>query len=482
MMISPIKSSMKQSFSNKWLVFLLVAVGIFMSTLDGSIVNIALPTIMSDLVAPLSTVEWVLMIYLLTVSSLLLGFGRLSDIKGRRWVYCRGLFIFSVGSLLCGIASNVIWLIAARSFQGVGAAMIMSCTPALIMDTFPVAERGKALGMLGAVVASGLTAGPAVGGLLLHYFSWQAIFYINIPIGLVTAIIVARVLKGGSADVVRTEAFDWAGALLLIFCLSCSLLAITHGYDWGYNSTLFVLLMVSSIASGAAFIWVEFKTLHPLFDLSLFKTRLFTLPILSATILFMSLFTMVFLMPFYLMHPCGFAVNLAGYIMVTPFVALFALAPVSGIISDRTGSRVLCTFGMGILTLALFFLTQLTPGSSPFAIAWRMGLAGVGTAIFIAPNSSTCMSAVPPARRGLAAATVAAARNLGMVTGIAMAGAIFNSVFHTMSGGLSLKVYHPDLEPIFMTAFRYAMLAGAVAAGIGMILAFLRGPEKRVKG
>ncbi len=470
---------MKQSAPNKWLVFFLVAVGIFMSTLDGSIVNIALPTIMNDLAASLNTVEWVQIIYLLTVSSLLLSFGRLSDIKGRRWVYSRGLFVFSAGSLLCGIAHSAIWLITARSFQGVGAAMIMSCTPALIIDTFPAADRGKALGMVGAVVASGLTMGPALGGQILHYFSWQAIFYINIPIGIVTALIVAKLLKGGITDVARAESFDWAGSFLLVCCLSCFLVAITHGYDWGYNSAIFFLVIACSAVSGAAFIRIEIRIPYPIVELSLFKIRLFTLPILSAAIIFASLFTMVFMMPFYLMNPCGFPVKLAGYIMVTPFIALFAVAPVSGALSDRIGSRVLCTLGMGILAFSLFFLARLSPGSSLPDIAWRMALAGVGTAVFIAPNSSTSMSAVPPARRGLAAATVAVARNLGMVIGIAMAGAIFNSVFYTLSGGFNLKGYRPELEPIFMAAFRYAMFAGSVAAGIGMILAFLRGPDRK---
>ncbi len=468
---------MEQS-PNKWLIFLLVAVGIFMSTLDGSIVNIALPTIMDDLDASLGTVEWVQIIYLLTVSSLLLSFGRLSDIKGRRWVYSRGLFVFSAGSLLCGMARTAIWLITARSFQGAGAAMIMSCTPALIMDTFPAEERGKALGMVGAVVASGLTMGPALGGQILHYFPWQAIFYINIPIGIITALIVAKLLKGGNADIARAESFDWAGSLLLVCCLSCFIVAITHGYEWGYNSAIFLLLIAGSTVSGTAFVLIEIRIPYPIVELSLFKIRLFTLPILSAVILFTSLFTMVFLMPFYLMNPCGFPVKQAGYVMVAPFIALFAVSPVSGALSDRIGSQVLCTLGMGILTLSLFFLAQLSPDSGLSDIAWRMALAGVGTAIFIAPNSSTSMSSVPPARRGLAAATVAAARNFGMVTGIAMAGAIFNSVFYTLSG-FNFKGYQPELEPVFMAAFKYAMFAGSIAAGIGMTLAFLRGPDRK---
>ncbi len=472
---------MKQSETgpNKWLIFSLVATGIFMSTLDGSIVHIALPAIMDDFLIPLATLEWIPMIYLLTVSSLLLSFGRLSDIRGRRWVYSRGLFVFSLGSLFCGMAGNATWLIAARSFQGVGAAMIMACTPALVIDTFPASERGKSMGMMGAVVASGLTLGPALGGLILHSFSWQAIFYINIPIGIVTGLIANRLLKGGKADITRPEPFDRAGAFLLTLSLSSFLFAVTHGYEWGYTSFPFFSLLCVSIVSGIWLIRIESRNDHPILKPSLLMIRLFTFPILAAMILFASLFIMVFLMPFYLMYPCGFSEKQAGYIMVTLFIPLFIVSPISGTISDRIGTRILCTLGMGILMIAFFALSQLSPVSDTFPIAWRLILAGIGTALFISPNSAIAMTAVPPAYKGVAAGTVATARNLGMALGIALSGAIFNSTFHTLSGGLSLKVYRPELEPIFMEAFRYAMIAGTIVAGIGMILAFLRGPENK---
>ena len=474
--------NISKSSDNKWLIFSFVAIGVFMSTLDGSIVNIALPTIMKDLSASLAYIEWVVMIYLLTVSSLLLSFGRLSDIAGRRRIYVWGLIVFSIGSLFCSIAGNAILLIASRSFQGIGAAMIMSCTPALVVDIFPEAERGKALGMVGAVVASGLTIGPALGGFLLHFFSWRAIFYINIPIGLLTAAAASFLLKGGSADITRKESFDWAGALLLAFCFGPFLVAVTHGYNWGYTSIPIILLLCISIMSIMGLIVVESRVTHPIIETSLLTVRLFTLPVLAAILLFASLFTLVFLMPFYLIYPCGFSVDKAGYILVTLFVFLFFVSPVSGAISDRIGSRLLCTIGMIVLAYSLFSIAEVSPAFSSFPIIWRLALAGIGTAIFLPPNSSAAMSAVPPKRRGIAAATVATARNLGMVLGVAIAGAIFNSAFHTLSGGLSLKVYSPQLEAVFMEAFHYAMLAGGVLAGIGVAVSYMRGPETRIAG
>jgi EmrB/QacA subfamily drug resistance transporter len=462
----------------KWLIFTLVAIGVFMSTLDGSIVNIALPTIMNDFGVSLATIEWVVMIYLLTILSLLLSFGRLSDIKGRRWVYSRGMIIFAGGSLLCGLAQHAIWLICARSFQGIGAAMIMACTPALVADTFPVAERGKALGMVGTVTALGLTIGPALGGFLIHFFSWRAIFYINVPVGIVTASLIAKLLKGGHNDVAVDESFDWMGAVLLILSLICFLLALTHGYDWGYTSLPTLSLAGISIFAMARFIWVETKIQHPIVQPSLFSIRLFTFPILSGVVLFMTLFMVIFLMPFYLIHPCGLPVDKVGLIMVIPFIFLFFVSPISGSISDRVGSRMLCTVGMAIVAISLFTLAELTSEHSVFTIAWRLALTGLGTAIFLPPNTSTAITAVSQNRRGIAAGTVATARNLGMVIGVALAGAVFNNSFHTLSGGLSLKVYRPELAPIFMDSFRYAMMTGGGVAMVGVILAFLRGPTK----
>jgi MFS family permease len=212
------------------------------------------------------------------------------------------------------------------------------------------------------------------------------------------------------------------------------------------------------------------------------KIRLFTLPTLSATIIFMSLFTIIFLMPFYLMHPAGFSVDRVGYMMVTPFILFFFVSPISGAISDQIGSRFLCTLGMVVLSIALFSFSFLSAQSPVYSIIWRLALAGIGIAIFLPPNSAVVLSAVPTNNRGVAAGTVATARNLGMVLGVAIAGLIFNSTFRAFSGGLYFKIYQPELESIFMTAFKYAMRAGGLIACFGIVVSFLRGSEPNHSG
>ena len=222
----------------KWIIFSLVATSIFMATLDSSIVNVALPYIMQDLKTDLQTIQWVVLIYLVVVSCLLLSFGRLSDIKGRKPVYITGFSIFVAGSILCGIASGTSALIFARALQGCGAAMLMACSPALIFDVFPVHERGKALGMMGAVVAAGLTAGPAIGGVLLEYLSWRYIFYINIPIGIAAAFGAMSVLKGDYAAKGSSEPMDKTGSFLLIIIITSLIIFMTQLSKWGFISIL----------------------------------------------------------------------------------------------------------------------------------------------------------------------------------------------------------------------------------------------------
>jgi MFS family permease len=313
--------------------------------------------------------------------------------------------------------------------------------------------------------------------MLIHFFSWRVIFYINIPIGIVTAILIARMLRGTQADVTAEEAFDWIGAALLTLSMVCFLLAASHGYKWGYLSLRILSLLGVSLLGTMVFIRHEIKTPHPVVEPSLFRIRLFTLPILSGVTLFVSLFTVVFLMPFYLIHPCGYPVDEVGLFMVVPFVFLFFVSPLTGSLYDRVGSRMLCTVGMAILAVALFSLSGIRCGATPLPIVWRLALVGLGTSIFLPPNSSAAMTAVSSDRRGIASSTVAAARNFGMVMGVALAGAIFNTCFQLFSGGLNLKVYRPELSPVFMSSFRYAIGAGGVVAMLGAILAFLRGPD-----
>lgn len=461
----------------KWKIFSLVAVSIFMSTLDSSIVNVALPYIMGDMATDISTIQWVVVIYLLTVSSLLLTFGRLSDIRGRRFIYVLGFLVFTLGSFFCGMAHTPFYLAMARVIQGIGASMLMACSPALIVDVFEPEQRGRALGLLGAVVAAGLTLGPVAGGMLLEYFSWRYIFFINIPIGILATLSGFFVLKRIPGGRGTGESLDWVGSLMMVIGLACFILCLTQVSAWGIVSFRFAFCLITGCFACLGFVVNSRLSAHPLFDLSLLKIRLFVLPLAASGFLFAALFVIVFMMPFYLTYPCGLSPARTGGIMIVPFLFLLVLSPVSGALSDRLGSQLLCFSGMLLLGGALVSLLSISPGMGTLSLVWRMALAGMGTALFISPNNTAIMGAVPMAQRGIASGASATARNLGMVMGVALAGTIFTSSFSHLTQGAGLDNYTPAMVLNFMTSFKRVMVVGALVAFVGAAVTFARGKE-----
>ncbi len=468
---------MPPMYENKWKIFFLVATSIFMSTLDSSIVNVALPYMMQDLKTDLQTIQWVVLIYLMIVSSLLLTFGRLSDIKGRKPIYVLGFTIFVAGSWLCAIATTPQFLIVCRGLQGCGASMLMACSPALIVDVFPVNERGKALGMVGAVVASGLITGPVVGGILLEYFSWQYIFYINIPIGISAALGGIFVLKEVQQSEKKKEPMDIKGCILLIIIISSLIIFLTQMSGWGMISIPSFLFFCLFILACIGFIVTEKRSEYPLFDMELLKIKLFIFPVISSVILFAALFAIIFMMPFFLTYPCGFSASKTGLIMIVPFIFLLVISPLSGMLYDKFGSKYLCMTGMGVLTLSLVFLMTLDPEMGYLSILWRIGLAGIGTALYISPNNTAIMGCVPSSRRGIASGAVATARNVGMVIGVALAGLIFTTSFTRLTNGSNLENYLPAMDQFFMQSFKLTMLMGAILSAVGIGVTFARGRE-----
>jgi len=465
------------AFEKKWKIFFLVATSIFMSTLDSSIVNVALPYIMQGFQTDMQIIQWVVLIYLVAISSLLLTFGRLSDIKGRKPVYVLGFTIFVAGSLLCGMARTPWFLIFSRALQGCGASMLMACSPALLVDVFPVQERGKVLGMIGAVVAAGLTTGPVIGGVILEHLSWRFIFYINIPIGIAAVLGGIFVLKGVREAFGSGEPMDKTGSLLLVIIISSLIICMTQVPRWGAFSILSLSFAGTGILASLYFVAHEAKCRYPLFDMELLKIKLFVFPLISSAVLFAALFVIVFMMPFYLTYPCGFSASKTGLIMIVPFLFLLIISPVSGIMYDKYGSRRICMAGMSFLTLSLVSLMYLHPSMGVLSILWRIALAGIGTALYVTPNSTAIMSCVPMPRRGIASGAVATARNLGMVIGVALAGLFFSISFSILTNGSSLENYLAGMEPFFMISFKRTMAMGAILSSFGIIVTFARGKE-----
>lgn len=456
--------------SRKWFVLLAIGVGTYMSALDGSVVNTILPVIRAALHSDVATVEWVVTIYLLVVSGLLLSFGRLGDLRGHKRVYVTGFSVFVLGSALSGWAPTAGALIGFRAFQALGAAILAANSPAILTKNFPSTQRGQALGLQATMTYLGLTTGPALGGWLAGWLGWRAVFYINVPVGLLALALSLRFIPDDQAAE-RAERFDVAGASVFLVGLVTLLLALNQGHAWGWTSPPILGLMAGAALLLAVFVWIESRVPAPMLDLSLFRRRLFSAATASAVTNYICLYSITFLLPFYLIQGRGLSPAQAGLLLTAQPLVMAAVAPLSGTLSDRIGTRLLSTLGMAIMAAGLCLLAGLHATSPYWQVAVALAVVGLGTGIFISPNNSALMGAAPPGRQGIAAGILATARNVGMVLGVGLAGAILTSVLAGAGGGAPAS---GGGAPIF-AATRASFLAAMLVAALGALISATRG-------
>ena len=458
----------------KWLILSAVSVGTFMATLDGSIVNISLPSLQADFAVPLAAVEWVVVAYLLTLGSLLLPFGRLGELLTFKQVYLAGFALFTVASILCGAAPGPAVLIGFRVVQGVGAAMLQAMGPAIVARTFGPGERGRALGINAISVSIGLSLGPALGGFLTEVGSWRAIFLINAPVGLFAILWAARILPVERAGGRRP--FDLRGAALSAAALFALLLALIEGEAWGWSSPAIVGLLAGAAVVGAIFLLVERRADHPMMDLQLFRIRAFAAGNASVVIVFAGLFTATFLMPFLLQGGAGYSPLEAGLLLTPIPIATAAVAPFSGALSDRIGPRLPASVGVATMVGGLFLLTQLPARIEVADLVWRLALIGIGQGLFMSPNTSAVLGSVPRRRLGTASATLAQMRINGQALGIAASGAV---VALRLPGHLAELAGLPSPEAVqgvaFGLAVRDAFVLAAIVCCVAVVTSLVRG-------
>jgi len=446
--------------------------GSVMGPIDASIVNVVLPTIAEFFKADMSSAQWVPMIYLLTISSLLLLFGHLGDTFGYKKVYLSGLGSFVIASILCGLSPTLNMLTLFRGIQGLAAGMMMSVPYAIITAAFPPTERGKALGINAISIAAGLAIGPSLGGLVASLMSWRFVFYINVPIGVAGLIWANRIVTEEKGEPGK---LDLGGATAAFISLFSFLLLVNRFQNLGIGFVSISLLLLAIIFS-FIFLRIEKKTPQPMLNLSLFSNKTFSFANLSAMLNFMSQYVMVFLTPFYLQRVLHYSASDVGLVMTSFPLIVLCVAPFSGVLSDRVGTRSLACIGAIICALALFFMSQLGNSASSIDVAWRLALFGFGTGIFQSPNNSAVMGSAPRSHLGVASGILATMRNVGMVLGIAVGGAVLCSF---VPSGILQKPYLDVLEAqIFMFGLRYAYLAGAILTGIASLTSLIQHPWK----
>lgn len=417
----------------KWSVLGAVACGTFMATLDSSIVNIALPTLTKQLGCDLNQVKWVVIAYLLVITCLLLPFGRLSDLYGRKNTFQFGFLTFIIGSALCGVSANLFWLVIFRVVQALGASMLMANGPAIITATFPASERGGALGTMAMVVSAGLISGPSIGGILITQLGWKSIFWVNIPVGIAGIYLVQKFVLQDPHP--RDKApFDWVGAFLqTVFLISFIIIFDPPNISVSGSIPIAVsrwLIAGVTLVIGAVFLKVESEAKAPLLDLTLFRSRTFWTANLAGFLTFVAYSSVTVLMPFFLEEVMHYPPHRAGMFLTAIPFTIFVVAPFSGRMSDRIGSQGLSFLGALVGALALFLMSGvvgdgITSTMSEVTIVLSLCAIGLATGLFQSPNNNAIMGAVPSNKLGVASALLATVRNLGLVTGTGLATSIF---------------------------------------------------------
>jgi EmrB/QacA subfamily drug resistance transporter len=474
-------ASMRQP--NKWTVLAIVAIGVLMATIDSSIVNISLPSIAAYFAVPLSgTVEWVIIAYLVVIAGLLLSVGRLADLIGRKWIWAAGLASFTLGSALCGAAPTLELLVAERAFQGIGAALLMAISPAMLTSAFPPTERGRALGFNAVVVAVGVSIGPTLGGFLTEHYTWRSIFYVNVPLGIIGLVATLLVLRDNTPR--RRTRFDPLGAALLALGLSALTLGLSFGEEWGWTSARVVAAGAVALVALVALVLLELRIEAPVVDLRMLRDRVFLSANLALVLSFLALFAVSFLLPFYLEQLRGFSTQDSGLLLTPLPLTIAVVAPISGSLADRFGTRWLAASGMAVACVGLLLISQLNATSSVPDIIWRLCVTGVGQGLFQSPNNSALMGAAPPSRQGTASGFLATGRVMGQSVSVALAGAIFVGLGAAQAGAIlsSGQPLPPDqvaaLQTTFTTGFHDAFVVCAAIAVFGVFASLVRGKER----
>ena len=409
--------------NRKWWTLGSLSFALFMIMLDNTVVNVALPAIKSDLGISQSELEWTVAAYALTFASLLLTGGKLGDLLGRRLIFVIGLVVFTASSLFCGLSSSAPELISARAVQGVGAALMMPATLSIISATFAVRERGMAIGIWAGVSAMALAIGPLLGGIITEHISWNWIFYVNVPIGLL-GVVAALVVVPESRDTSHEQRLDLPGLLSSGIGLLAIVYALIEAHNFGWTSARILGLFAISAVALATFVLLELHQRLPMLDLSLFKSGTFAGANLVAILVTLAMFGIFVFFPIYMQTFRGWSPIQAGAALLPWTVMIVIFAPIAGKLSDRVGSRWLMAAGMTVVSICCVLLSTVTLHSTFWHMLPAFILGGLGMSFVMTPMSAAAMGAAPVDKAGVASGVLNTFRQVGVALGIAITGAI----------------------------------------------------------
>lgn len=462
----------------RWLVVGTVCVGAFLGQLDASVAGLVLPTLEEVFGAPVASVEWVALAYLLTLAALVVPIGRLADLLGRKTLYTWGFLIFILGSAACGMAPSLGWLVAFRVVQAGGAAMLQANSVAIITAAVPRRVLGRAIGIQGAAQAVGLSVGPSVGGLLIDALGWQWVFFIAVPFGVLGTALGWLVLPctgraPANEGARKSERFDWLGAALLGSAVALIMLALTYGNSWGWTTPVLLLVGLAAVACVATFWWTEMRSASPLVEPALLRLRSFSLGLLSGLVSYSVLFGSLFLLPFYFERILDQTPAQTGLLLTPVPIALGVMAPVSGALVDRHGPVLPTVAGMLAAAAALVGLV-VVPGVLPVILA-LLALLGVGLGLFTPPNNSAIMCSAPAHRLGVAGGILNMTRSLGTSLGVAATGAVLAALLAARIGTQVARTTDAPSSALLPALDQTLLFLAALAVVAALLSATRRG-------
>jgi EmrB/QacA subfamily drug resistance transporter len=466
--------------SYRWWVLFVTSVGALLASLTSGTLVIALPDILRDLKTDIFSLLWIVVGYTLVATVLVLNAGRLADQYGRVRTYILGFVVFTVASVLCALAPTSLLLICGRVVQGVGGAFMFANSAALVTDAFPRRELGKALGINAMVVGAGLILGPILGGWLTT-FGWRFVFWFNVPIGIV-GIVAALLVLVEQHKPQRNLGIDWAGSSVYLVALLALMTSLAFGGIYGWGTWWVIGGFVLFVIALPLLVWVERHVSQPLIDLELMRDRLFLMGNLTSMLNGIARNGVLFLLVFYLQGVKGMDPVTAGIALAPLAVGMLVLSPISGVLADRYGSRVLATAGMLITGVGLAGLTTISV-DTPLAqlVIWQL-IVGAGSGLFNSPNTSAVMGVVPPHKRGIGSGIRSMLTNTGFVVSIALAIGLITTamspeVMVSVFSGTQTGTSGIDLGP-FISALRLAFGAGVIVSVIGAVVSLMRGGHR----
>ena len=470
-----------ESPNYKWWAYAAISVGLFLTVMDQSGVNIALPRIAEHFSVDIPTVQWIALGYVLATSAMLLPMGRISDIVGRKYVYMGGFVVFVAAAAVGGSADAFPLVVGSKIVQGIGSAGIQANGMAMVADIFPDRERGKALGLYMLIIGTGSISGPVIGGVLVSSLGWRSVFFASVPVGLMAFVAALLVLqrgprmRGADSDSVR---FDWGGAALSSTALVSLLYGVTSLHRAGIGSIDVAGGLALGLLLIAAFIAWELKVSDPMLDLNFFRSRVFSFGVSARFLSFLGSSSIFFLMPFYLVQGLGYEPSRAGLLMVPGAVAMALTGPLSGRMSDRFGTRWLTVAGMAISGGGLVFFSTLTINSPASHVVLGMAVQGMGMGIFSSPNTSAIMSSMRREEYGIASAFLNMTRTTANLSGVALATTIVALTMSSMGYEPSLAAVSEtggiDVRTAFVTGLGRSFLLAGVLVFTAMALSIFR--------